>query len=496
MRTRQRPGTSQGKRRSSRLAAALVYAMTSLAQAQSPPVAATAVAPGVHQLSDGGRPIEAYELAVLAVAASSQVRAERTSVEAAEARRAEARVDWWPRLTFTGRYTRYSPYEQASLGSSVVAPGAPEGPLAVGAPLAVAEGAFPAIVNNYLFQASLLVPVSDYVFRVSQQVEAAETSAKAAEFLVDAQVQRVAQRVGLLYYAWARSRAAHDVAEQSEQDAERRLTLVQELVDVGKTSGGDLLVARARLAAAHRLSTDAALSVVRIERDLHTLARSDPEEVWTLSPRLGGALPPAELPAVSSLVAQATKARRELMAYDARVRTVGAQKRVIAARGMPRLDLFGNAYYANPNMRYLPPEEEWRATWDVGVQLTFSPNDLVRAQKAQRTLDSDAERSRADRSAMLDAIELEIHEAVGAIQQADAAVIASDAEVVAATEAYRARQESFEAGKGTLTEALDAESALLVARFARQEALMRQRSSRLQLAFALGQDLREQKNWP
>ena len=163
--------------------------------------------------------LNAEVVARRAAATSATVRAREHDVEAERAGEDEAAVGWWPRLNLTARYTRFSPYEQPSLGPFVVAPGVGEGPVPVGTPLVSASNTFPAFVNNYYLQAQLVVPLTDYVFRVSEQTASARESRRAAELRAQAAKVRDASEARLLYYAWAKASLQELVAEKTVENS-------------------------------------------------------------------------------------------------------------------------------------------------------------------------------------------------------------------------------------------------------------------------------------
>jgi hypothetical protein len=49
------------------------------------------------------------------------------------------------------------------------------------------------------------------------------------------------------------------------------------------------------------------------------------------------------------------------------------QAKVARAGYYPRLDVFADAIYANPNPRVFLPESKFRATWDVGCRSCGHP---------------------------------------------------------------------------------------------------------------------------
>src|SRR5450432_1125458 len=131
-----------------------------------------------------GRPggLTAAAVATRAEASSFDIKAKSEELEAAAAGVDQALVGYFPRLLLTGRYTRLSPVDQPSLGNLIVATGnVVPGPLPqTGVGLAAVPFSFPVLLNQYLLQASLTLPISDYVLRIPQAYAAASKSQKAA----------------------------------------------------------------------------------------------------------------------------------------------------------------------------------------------------------------------------------------------------------------------------------------------------------------------------
>src|SRR6185436_14371036 len=115
---------------------------------------------------------------------------------ASKAKEDQATASFWPKLTGSARYTRMSPIAAVVLPGGIV-PAREEdrvaGPVAPGTPLFLAPGfPFPVFENNYALTASLSVPVSDYLLRLSRAVTAAERSTRAALKQEDASKRKVA----------------------------------------------------------------------------------------------------------------------------------------------------------------------------------------------------------------------------------------------------------------------------------------------------------------
>jgi outer membrane protein TolC len=191
-------------------------------------------------------------------------------------------------------------------------------------------------------------------------------------------------------------------------------------------------------------------------------------------------------PKLATLYAEARRRRPELSMIDERAKALRRRSQAAAASTAPRLDLFANAYYANPNQRYVPQADEWRASWDVGVQLSWSPNDLPTSISSSRALDAKAAELESQKSDLEDAVLQEVRDAYFGVKQARAALNATKRALDAAEEAYRVRALQFRYGKVSAVALADSEAELLRARLERIDALIGLRVARVRLEHALG----------
>src|SRR5262249_21991443 len=151
------------------------------ARAQTAPGGAStskvAVPTELLAVTPGG--ITADAVGARAATTSYSARAAEQTLQSAAARVDQAWSGFLPRLTGTARYTRVSAFPPPSFGPPglglVVTP-APAGLVPADAPL-VSSGPgaldFPLILDNYLLQANITVPISDYFLRISQNYTAA-----------------------------------------------------------------------------------------------------------------------------------------------------------------------------------------------------------------------------------------------------------------------------------------------------------------------------------
>jgi outer membrane protein TolC len=153
---------------------------------------------------------------------------------------------------------------------------------------------------------------------------------------------------------------------------------------------------------------------------------------------------------------------------------------------VPRLEAYGALVTANPNPRFFPPQDRFFTTWEVGLQLTFSPNDLASALAVARRHRARAAATDAERQVVAEAIRAEVLAARRAETESVIAVSTSTRGLSAAEESYRVRRALFTEGRATSVELTDAETDLARARFAAIDARIDAALARVNLERALG----------
>jgi outer membrane protein len=436
------------------------------------------------------------EAARRAVATSNEDRSRRADVEVAESEVDRANVGYYPRATLLARYTRLSPITppELSLGGgqgSLVATPLPAGPLPAGAALigvAAPSISFPVVLDQYMLQANLTVPLSDYLLRIRQTHDAAVDSREASVASAEAARRTTAAQARLAYYAWARVRLQQAVTEQSVDQAARHLEFARAGHDAGRNPDVDVLRGESLLASAQLLNERTRNAARIAEERLRTTLHDAHGGSYEIGEDLLSAQDAAEAGEPDALYVEALRARPELRAFARTEASLREQRAAAQSAAIPRLDAFGNAYLANPSPRVFPQQAEWRATWDIGVQLAWTPNDLGGASATDRALVARGKKLEAERAAVADALRDEVDGAVIAWREARVAADTAERGLHAAEESYRVRRELFELGRGTDVELIDAENDVLRARLEMIQARVDARVARVRLDHATGRD--------
>jgi outer membrane protein TolC len=439
-----------------------------------------------------GRPggLTAAVVATRAEATSFDVQSRREDLEAAAAQVDQALLAYFPRLSATGRYTRLSPIDPPVFGNSVVAPSAGAGPIPPGTPLYNVPFTFPILLNQTLLQATLNVPISDYILRIPQGYAAATKSEKAAALAESAARLKAATDAKVAYYTWVRAKLQEVVAEQAFIQAKAHVVDAQHAFDAGTVSKADVLRAESQLAAS-RLLQERAKSMAEVTETQIRVAMHDPTPMaYEVGESIDGDTPTVQgAENLAALWSEAAAARLEPKALEQNSDALREQAKVAKAGHYPRLDAFGDVIYANPNQRFFPLQNRFRATWDVGVQLTYSPNDIAIASANDRNLSARAASVLAQRQALQDGIRIEVTQARNALREAQAAVESTAQGLVASEESYRVRRSLFRNGRATGVEVTDAETDLTRSRLETINARVDVRIAQVRLEHALGRDV-------
>jgi outer membrane protein TolC len=141
---------------------------------------------------------------------------------------------------------------------------------------------------------------------------------------------------------------------------------------------------------------------------------------------------------------------------------------------------------SRPNQRFVPRTEEWKTSWDLGINLTWPLWDggRARADHAASLSQADALGHRLDD---FDAqVAVEIRQRLQDLSANRAALQAAGEGVAAAEEARRVIGERFNAGVATPTDVLDAQDALLQAELERTQISAALRLDEARLLRAIG----------
>jgi outer membrane protein TolC len=432
--------------------------------------------------------LTANRVAQNVVRESPDLKARAEEVLAASAAVDQARIAFFPKLTVSGLAGIASRIEATPLGNVVVAPDSPAGPLAPGTALFNAPSAFPeAPGHRYSAQATLTVPLSDYVLRTGQSLAGANHNQASAELSRQASTLSAAVEARVLFYNWLRAKLQTSVSEQALLQSKDHLSDVRNSFAAGHASRADVLSSESQEAKSELLLEKAknlaAFSEQQLRIAMHDAVGSPYQVGESLATESSAAWEN-----LAELQSQAVLLRLEPRAVQRTSEALEEQAKVANAGLFPRLDGVATVLYANPNTNILPLRDAFNTTWLIGLQASWELNGLGDAAAARRGLEARAAQESARRAAIEDGIRTEVAQQWQALQDAIAAVKSTARSLAASEEAYRVRRELFQNARASNVELTDAETDLTSSRFGVVDAQIDLRIASLRLAHATGRD--------
>lgn len=432
--------------------------------------------------------LTAEQVAKRARATSFSAEQKAHEVASAAAQLDKTLFDLLPRVSVSLSYARLSAVDSGSLGNIVVAPGAPAGLLGPDPTLAATPLKLESLRNSTSLTGSLSVPLSDYVFRLFQARAGAKAQLQGSQLSLQAAGRKAAYDGRALYYDWVKAELNAAVAQQNLDLGSEHLARVQALAAADSASEADVARVEATVASSELVVTQArnlaALQRERIGIALHDGSKRD----FQIGEDFSATLPARpELDDIGGLTQTALVQRPELQALSRTALAYEKQADVARSVAFPRLDASVQSTYANPNQRYFPQKDEFNNSWQVGLQLSYVPNDTLSGLSQARAAKAKAKASEAQRAELGDAIRTEVTDAVLAHKNAQASVTSSARRLAAAETSYRARRERFLADKATTVELTEAQTELFNAKLEAVQARVAIRAARARIAYVTGQ---------
>ena len=432
---------------------------------QAPDELAAALAP-----RPGGLTPE--EVAKLATKTKPSVRAKQEDLKAAAAKVDQALVGFFPRVSLTGTYTRLSPITQPPFsfgGQSITSP-------------------FPVLLNSYSFVGSVAVPVSDYVFRLSQSYSSASHNEKAAKLSAEAELLQAASDAKIAYFNWVRAKGSVVVAAEAVEQARAHVEDAKKSFAVGLASKADVLRIEAQLAAAQQSHAESQAFASIAAEQLRIVIGAPPDRALEIGSDVMHENPAPPADSLQALQEQAINRRLEIRALDETIYSLKKVESLTKAAYAPRLDAFADATYSNPNQRIVPSQNRFDFTWDVGLRLSWTLNDTFTTIGAAAEARARTASVTAQKNTLRDGLRMEVAAAYADAIKAAPTIEAADRGMVAAEESLRVRRELFRNGKATSSELVDAEAELTRARLRRLDAHVGLLVAKAKLDHAVGRD--------
>ncbi|MBX7101711.1 MAG: TolC family protein, partial [Myxococcaceae bacterium] len=297
------------------------------------------------------------------------------------------------------------------------------------------------------------------LLHLSQELSAAGSASDAAQAQLEAGERAVREGIEAGYLRLFEARAALQVAQASQAQLGEQLAVAEARVQAGALTTADVLrvkVAKANIRQQElqaKVQESAARTALLTALDLPLDAQVEFAEPTSLEAEAA-----KPVPSLPEATGQALDRRPELRAAQASAEAAEASSRARLAALLPEVDLeaayirIDGQAFAAKDQAYVGVKASW-PVWTWGAQWYAHRAAAHQAEAARLTRDDADHQVRAEVS--------------GRLEQLDAASSAVDVARTAlesAEEAYRVTAAVVQAGSGTTTDLLDAQSALTQAK--------------------------------
>jgi len=166
---------------------------------------------------------------------------------------------------------------------------------------------------------------------------------------------------------------------------------------------------------------------------------------------------------IQSLVSASWMERPEIKAQNFRYKASKYMVKAAKSAYMPLITAIGNGAYSNPNQRVFPPEAKFKATWDIGISLSWNIMQLYTARSIVADAKNQQMQLQLATSQMQDGISMEVNSNVEAVRVALLKIELANKAIEQASENKRILDNRFNTQVALLSDVLEADQLLLQA---------------------------------
>ncbi|MBI3766813.1 MAG: TolC family protein, partial [Ignavibacteriales bacterium] len=390
--------------------------------------------------------------------------------QAADARSSEVHTQRLPTIKLGGSYTRLSEVPSFDLG--------PFPPL-IPNRVTVSQSIF----NNYNMRLTLQQPLFTG-FRLQSSSDVAEYTAQATAEDYHRDKADLIYNVQTAYWSLYKANEFKKVIDENVDQVKAHLKDAQNFFAQGIVTKNEVLKIEVQLSNVQLLQLDAQNSVRLAMIALNNIIGLPLDTEIDLASSIQRQ--EKEHGEVNALIQKALNLRPEMKGMELRVKA-GESALTLARSGwFPQIYLTGNYYYARPNQRVFPAEDQFKDTWDVSLSVsldiwnwgtTIHQTNQAQAQLAQ---------SQDALSQLRDGITLDVTQDYLNLNHSRERIAVAEKGVSQAEENYRITNEKFKSGVALNSDLLDAEGSLLQSKWSYIQALVDYELADARLQKAIG----------
>jgi outer membrane protein TolC len=353
-----------------------------------------------------------------------------------DARSSEIAAGFYPSIKFQAGYQKLSDIPSFTI------------------PIPNAPVSFPVILNNYSVKASLQQPLFTG-WKLQSAADNAEYISNAAHSDYTKDKAELVYSIKSAYWNVYRAKEFKRLSDENVNQIGQHLADIENLFKQGMATTNAVLKVKVELSNAKLLQSDASnnveIAIIAFNSTVGISLDTDVGIASSLTPMT------KDFPEVQQLLVKAMTERPDIHAMEWRLRASQAGVTAAQSGWLPQVFLSGNYYYSRPNQRIFPAQDQFKDTWDVGVNLQFDIwNNLTTVYQTAQA-QSQYEQTKDAYAMLKDGVTLEVTQNYLNVRQVKQKIQLAQLGVEQSDENLRVAQETFKAGLTTNSELLDAE---------------------------------------
>lgn len=320
---------------------------------------------------------------------------------------------------------------------------------------------YPNIPNQYILHAS----VGENIFtgwKLKYSIESYGYLTKASELDVAKDEGEVRFNIMAAYLSFVKLRLSQQIVDENIHVAQQRVDEVTSMRERGMATDNDVLKAQLYQSNLLLSKSDMENSVAVSQYNLCILLGLP--ETTMIQADTTGLFAAIALQTESSYEQLAISNRTELQAAGARNQASMSNVKVAQSVYYPTVGVFADYAYDRPNQRIFPPSDEFNATWDAGVRLTWNLTGLYAGKHNIADAKMQVMQSQLQTDMLTDNIRMEVFQNYSAVVTAQNKLTTLDLAVKQSEENNRQVKAKYDQQAALMSDVLDADASLLQSR--------------------------------
>jgi len=395
----------------------------------------------------------------------------KEKIKAADAKVEEVQASRLPAVKFQTGYTRLSQVPPFTF--TLPFPGS--------TPVTIA----PVILDNYVMKLSTAQPVFTG-FKLENLEKSAELAAKAVQSEYDRDKIELIAMIKTQYWGYVKAQQFVKVAKENVEMLKAHLKDVEMLTKAGMAQANDILKVQVQVSEAeYRLleaNNQKQLAMMGLNNALRLPLTTNLETTEQPSKSMIET-------SVDIMINEAIEFRPDIKAAEFRVKASESQVKVAESSWYPQVSVFAEYNYNNPNMRVVPARSQFDDTWAAGIQLSMDVWNW--GLYSSQTQQAEAQLAQALDANMLtkENIQIEVMQAYTLMRQSAEKIPVTELSIKQAEEQVRSINIRFTNGNAIMTDVLDAETALFMAKMNKVQAIIDLEIAKVKLEKSIGHSL-------